>query len=147
MRLSPSTDVQRYGILLGSGSRLRGALVDGVVNGSAADVAGIKPADRVVSVDGLLTQDNTAFVRQLSNLKQGTVASLGVVRGESFVIKGMKLTTELKSQDPALGQELHASKQQQSADGESMEAETGVLEGLGSVLGGLISGAGKGGAG
>lgn len=140
-QLSNNTGVQRYGILLGSKSRLRGALVDGVVNGSAADVAGIKPADRVVSVDGLLTHDDLAFVRQLENLPQGTLASLGVVRGDAYFIKGMTLTTEIKSGRPR--QQLNASTKQQNADQEKMETETGVLEGIGSVLGGLLGGAGK----
>lgn len=140
-QLSNNTGVQRYGILLGSKSRLRGALVDGVVNGSAADVAGIKPADRVVSVDGLLTHDDLAFVRQLENLPQGNLASLGVVRGDAYFIKGMTLTTEIKSGGSR--QQLNASTKQQNADEEKMETETGVLEGIGSVLGGLLGGAGK----
>ena len=140
-QLSTNTGVQRYGILLGSKSRLRGALIDGVVSGSAADVAGIKPADRVVSVDGLLTHDDRALVRQLANLPQQTVASLGVVRGDTYLIKSMMLTTEIKSGGP--GQQPNASTKRQSTDEENMETETGVLEGIGSVLGDLFGGAGK----
>ena len=140
-QLSTNTGVQRYGILLGSKSRLRGALIDGVVSGSAADVAGIKPADRVVSVDGLLTHDDRALVRQLANLPQQTVASLGVVRGDTYLIKSMMLTTEIKS--GGSGQQLNASTKRQSTDEENMETETGVLEGIGSVLGDLFGGAGK----
>ncbi len=142
-QISTNTGVQRYGILLGSESRLRGALVDGVVNGSAADVAGLKPGDRVTSVDGLLTQDDTAFVRQLENLPRGTVASLGVVQSGVYVIKRMTLTTEIKSGGPDAKQLLNADTKQQSADGKNRESETGVLEGIGSVLGGLLGGAGK----
>ena len=142
MQFSTNTGVQRYGILLASGTHFRGALVDGVVSGSAADVAGIKPADRVVSVDGLLIKSNVALIRQLSNLTQGTVASLGLVRGDSYVIAAMRLTTELKSDAAASGQQLNAQKQQ-AANAGSMETETGVLEGIGSVLGGLLGGAGK----
>ena len=141
IQLPAKTGVQRYGILLGSETRLRGALVDGVVNGSAADVAGIKPADRVVSVDGLLTHDDLALVRQLENLPQGTLASLGVVRGNAYFIKGMTLTTEIESGGSR--QQLNASNKQQNADEEKMATETGVLEGIGSVLGGLLGGAGK----
>ena len=142
-QLTSDNVVGRYGILLGPDSRLRGAWVDGVINGSAAESSGIKPADRVVSVNGLLTQDNTAFVRQINHLPQGTMASLGVVRANAYVIKRMMLTTELKSGAAVVGDQQNASSTQQSADGKGMERENGVLQGIGSVLGGLLGGAGK----
>ena len=142
-QLSNNAGVEQYGILLNAESLLRGARVEGVVKGSVADFSGIKPADRVVSVDGVLTRDNTALVRQFDGVTLGTIVSLGVVRGDSYVIKRMELTTEIKSGTAAVERPLNASEKPRSADGKEIETESGVLEGIGSVLGGLLGGADK----
>ena len=140
-RHGSDTIAGQYGMLVAVVSRLRGAVVEGVVNGSAADIAGIKPADRVVSVDGVLTSDGTAFSRQLQNLPKQSIASLGVVRGNAYLIKGMKLTTEIKpsfvSPD---GKQAGVSDTNPAGGEQPMESEKGVLEGIGSVLGGLLGG-------
>ncbi len=142
-QLSAKAGAEQYGILLGSESTLRGAVIEGVVTGSAANLAGLKPADRVVSVNRLLTHNNTALVRQLENLPEGTLASLGVVRGDAYFIKGMTLTTEISPSGPAVEEQLNAASNQHGSDEKGMAAETGVLEGLGSVLGGLLGGGSK----
>lgn len=143
VELAQNPGLERFGIFLGTGSRLRGALVEGVITGSAADLAGLKPADRVVSVNRLLTNDGAALIRQLESLPEGTRASLGVVRGDSYLIKVMTLTTEMKAVDPATGNQFGAASTQKVSGGNSPDAETGVLEGIGSMLGGLLGGAEK----
>lgn len=136
--------VDLYGIIPGTRSRLRGAVVEGVIQGSAADAAGIKPADRVVAVDGMLARDATAFTRQLKNLPEQAIVSLGIVRGDAYLIKPLTLSAQIQPLPPAdVGEHSGASSESPDAGEQSMEAEAGVLEGIGSVLGGLLGGSRK----
>ena len=136
--------VDLYGIIPGARSRLRGAVVEGVIQGSAADAAGIKPADRVVAVEGMLARDATAFTRQLKNYPEQAIVSLGIVRGDAYLIKPLTLSAEIQPLPPAdVGENSGASSESSDAGEQSMEAEAGVLEGIGSVLGGLLGGSRK----
>ncbi|MDB4561437.1 PDZ domain-containing protein [bacterium] len=136
--------VDLYGIIPGTRSRLRGAVVEGVIQGSAADAAGIKPADRVVAVDGMLARDATAFTRQLKSLPEQAIVSLGIVRGDAYLIKPLTLSAEIQPLPPAdVGERAGASSESADAGEQSMEADAGVLEEIGSVLGGLLGGSRK----
>jgi membrane-associated protease RseP (regulator of RpoE activity)/BMFP domain-containing protein YqiC len=143
-RNSAGAMIEQYGIIPRAQSKLRGAVVEGVVQGSTAAVAGILPADRVVSVDGLLTRDAQALSRQLASLPERSSASLGVVRDNAYFIKPMLLTTEIRPASNSVGggQAGAASAAQDSAT-KPVGGENGVLEGIGSVLGGLLGGTQK----
>jgi len=137
---------EQYGIILETQSKLRGAVVEGVVEGSTAAAAGILPADRVVSVDGFLTRDARALSRQLAGLPEQASVSLGVVRENTYLIKPMLLTAELRpSSQLSGGGQADAASANQDPDAKHAGGENGVLnlEGIGSMLGGLLGGTQK----
>ena len=143
-RNSAGAMIEQYGIIPRAQSKLRGAVVEGVVQGSTAAVAGILPADRVVSVDGLLTRDAQALSRQLASLPDQSSASLGVVREGTYLIKPMLLTTEIRSASDSAGRgQTDAASADEDSTNQHAAGENGVLEGIGSVLGGLLGGSQK----
>jgi membrane-associated protease RseP (regulator of RpoE activity) len=143
-RHSSEAMIEQYGIIPAIQSKLRGAVVEGVIQGSTAAAAGILPADRVVSVDGLLTRDARALSRQLTSLPDQSSASLGVVREGTYLIKPMLLTTEIQSASDSAGRgQTDAASADQDSTNQHAAGENGVLEGIGSVLGGLLGGSQK----
>ena len=122
---------QQYGMIVEPTQAGRGVSIQGVVNGSSAAKAGLMPGDRVVSVDGKLAANCESLALQLQGRSQAEVVTLGVVRGSTYLIKPLKLSTVLD--DSAV----------QNGPSESVatpEPEKGVLGGLESVLGSLLGG-------
>jgi serine protease DegQ len=61
--------------------RSSGALIAGVMRNGPADRAGIHPGDILVAVESQPTEDTTAMLYQIAQLKPGSSATVTVVRG------------------------------------------------------------------
>ena len=131
-------DPQQYGIMVESTPGIRGVMIQGVVNGSAAAAAGLMPGDRVVSVDGKLASNRESLSRQLQGRSKGEVVSLGVVRGERYLVKPFTLSTVIDASANAPNGNKAGSSSQPA---EHFDAGESLLGGLGSALGGLLGGA------
>jgi serine protease Do len=74
-----------------------GALVESVVSGHAADKAGVRHGDVIVSVDGETIEDTRELIDTISAMPPGTKVDLGVVRnGEP-----RKITVTLEEREAA----------------------------------------------
>ena len=66
----------------------RGALVAGVAKGAPGAVAGLKPGDLIVSVDGIAIDDPSGFNYRVATKEIGQTVALGVVRnGKEYAAK------------------------------------------------------------
>jgi serine protease Do len=66
-----------------------GALVESVVEGHAADAAGVRHGDVIVAVDGEPIEDTRELIDTISSLPPGTEVDLGIVRN------GKRMTIEV----------------------------------------------------
>jgi serine protease DegQ len=71
--------------------RSSGAMIAGVVRNGPADVAGIKPGDILISVNGQAIEDTTTMLNQIAQLKPGQDATIGVVRGAQQIDLKVKI--------------------------------------------------------
>ena len=133
-----SLDSQQYGMIVKPIQGVRGISIYGVVNGSSAAKAGLVPGDRVVSVDGKLAANCESLARQLQTRPAGDVVSLGVVRGETYLVKPLTLSSVIDASATSLVESKQGPAAQSS---EKSETGKGVLGGLESVLEGLLGGA------
>ena len=143
-----ASTIEMFGIIPKAESRLRGTVVEGVVHGSAADIAGLMPADRLVAVNGFLIRNQEDLSKRLSSLAPQGRVSFGLVRGGAYLTRKMKLTTEIKEVTGVSADQVAdgSAGKQENASREKTKPENGVLEGIGSVLGGLFSGSQRPGA-
>jgi serine protease Do len=72
-----------------------GALVESVVSGHAADKAGVRHGDVIVSVDGDQIEDTRELIDTISAMPPGTEVELGVMRNG----KPMEITVTLEERD------------------------------------------------
>lgn len=114
------------GIEVSQAERQRGVFVSKVDEKSAADVAGLKVGDRIVSIDGRLLLAAETLQRELEKRNTGDELKLQVVRNGTLVSADVKLL------DPDVLAKMNT--QQTKPKGDS------VLGGLGSALGGLFGG-------
>jgi serine protease DegQ len=71
--------------------RSSGAMIAGVVRNGPADVAGLKPGDILISVNGQAIEDTTTMLNQIAQLKPGQDATIGVVRGAQQIDLKVKI--------------------------------------------------------
>ena len=136
-----ASTIEMFGIIPKAESRTRGTVVEGVVHGSAADIAGLMPADRLVAVNGYLIRNQDDLSQRLSSLAAQGKVFFGLVRGDAYLTRKMKLTTEIKEVTGASADQVaDGSDGEQENASRKTKPENGVLEGIGSVLGGLLSG-------
>ena len=70
-----------------------GLLIVDVAGGSAADAAGLKPGDVIVSIDGTTTNDNTALGDAIRSAGAGHVVHLGIFRSGKTIDVDATLST------------------------------------------------------
>ena len=63
------------------GSTIVGAVIKEVVSGGAAERAGIKAGDIVISINGVPVSDSSDLTAQVRNLAAGSTTDLVIVRG------------------------------------------------------------------
>ena len=66
-------------------STTTGALIAGVLKGSPADRAGVKPGDILISIDGRPVSDPTAMLNIVASLTPGRRASVKIRREQKDV--------------------------------------------------------------
>ncbi len=62
-------------------SDTRGALIAGVFRGGPASLAGVKPGDILVELDGRHVDDSSSMLNQIAGLEPGKTAALKILRG------------------------------------------------------------------
>ena len=64
-----------------------GALIEAVLDGSAAEAAGFQIGDLVISVDGVATRGSSSLRAQVVDNRPGTVLEFGIIRdGEPMTL-------------------------------------------------------------
>ncbi|MFG0288992.1 MAG: PDZ domain-containing protein [Rhodopirellula sp. JB044] len=134
----------------------RGVLVVTVKEGSAGELSGIQPNDRIVSAAGRLVRDTNGLVRELALLNPGDAVTLGIVRGNAIKeieaemggpggVPARSATERGEARVETPSQERKPDSQSQAAN----PASTGesLLGGVGSALGSFFSGSGNSDAG
>ncbi len=109
----------------------RGIQAMEVPAGSAGNAMGLRPGDRIVSIDGSLVRDPSDFARQIRGRVPGTTVKISVVRGESL----RTLSGPLAGEDGRLDIESVATADPPIPP----KPAEGLLGGVGSMLGGLFS--------
>ena len=118
-----------------SARRPRGAVVAETLPRSPAARSGLRPGDRVVSVDGRLVRTAEDLVGELSRFEPGQTASLHYSRDERLDVARVTLATP----------EAIAAAVESGADETPKPADNGgrgrsFFDGFGSALGGLLGG-------
>lgn len=124
------------GLEVRNASPQRGIEVVVAPAGTAGVVGGLKPLDRIVSVEGRLVREIDDLIRELSLTQPGDSMQFGVVRGESM------LELDIEMGGPG-GKPIRSATEKSITDTDS-ESETspnggGLLGGMGAALGGLFS--------
>ena len=122
----------RLGLMIEDPGGLRGVLVTSVREGTFASEAGIRPGDRIVSIDGRLIADSMALRREVAGLNLGDDLSMGMVRNGQLISKTVMIKNATSNAD---GSPVASAK---DAEQESRESVGGIASGLGSVIGGLF---------
>ncbi|MFK8114527.1 MAG: PDZ domain-containing protein [Rubripirellula sp.] len=104
---------------------VRGVIVQEVATNSPAAAAGLKPGDRVISVDGKILISQASYDREIANHGAGDEVMLQVVR------EGKLISTDIKFTDP--GNIAKA-----DAPAKAKQEPSSLLSGVGSALGGLF---------
>jgi serine protease DegQ len=78
--------------------RASGALIAGVMRNGPADRAGVRPGDILVGVDSQATEDTTAMLFQIAQLKPGSSANLTLVRGSQQLTLNVQVGKRPKPQ-------------------------------------------------
>lgn len=123
----------------------RGIEVVVVRDSSAGKIGGLKPQDRIVSVEGRLVKDIDGLIRELTLSQPGDEVQFGVVRGDSMLElniemggpggKPIQSATAKRSPTP------QADAPTRREDGSN--AGPSLLSGMGSALGGFFAGDGQ----
>ena len=77
-----------------------GALIAGVLKGGPADIAGVKPGDVLMEVNGKPVSDSSSLLNLIAVLKPGEVANLSVARKNT----GMKFSVKVARRPPQVAQ-------------------------------------------
>ncbi|TWT49180.1 serine endoprotease [Rubripirellula amarantea] len=133
---SPANRV-RLGLIIEDPRGLRGVLVTDVRNNMPGDVAGLKPGDRIVSVDGRLLADGSALRQELQQRQVGEKLTLGIVRNGQLATKTLTLTNV----------EPKSKSSNTVASDDSAPKSGNLATGLGSMIGGFFNGSGGKGSG
>jgi len=83
------TQGPRLGIQPGYGEDKEGVLIKGVVEGGAADKAGLKEGDRIVEIAGKPVKDIQTYMVLMAEQKKGVPLDVAYIRGDK------KLTTKV----------------------------------------------------
>ncbi len=75
----------------GIGSNVEGALIGDVVQGSPADMAGVKQGDVVTSINGMQIKTATELQNAVAGMMPDTTAQLGVLRNGNMMMLSVKL--------------------------------------------------------
>ncbi len=127
----------KLGVEIENAEGTRGATVISVQPNSAAQRAGLKVGDRIVSVDGQLVADTPGLIREVASRAPGSSIAVQLVRNDRLLNSRVTLTDGAEPTDtPAVS----------AAEGptENLATNSGasILEGVGSTLGGLLNGSG-----
>ena len=68
-----------------------GTLIAGVINGSPADKAGVKPGDLLVAIDAQPVRDAQQMLETIAMLTPGHDAKLSIRRGQQTLERGVKV--------------------------------------------------------
>ena len=79
------------GIAMGMRPEQRGVMVDGVVDGSPAAMAGLKVGDMIVALDGSAINDGGELLQMLAKREAGDSVKLGVLRDDKTFSRNVKL--------------------------------------------------------
>ncbi|TWT99058.1 PDZ domain-containing protein [Neorhodopirellula pilleata] len=122
----------------------RGIEVVVAPEGTAGVIGGLKPQDRIVSVDGRLVKDIDGLIRELSVTQPGESVRFGVVRGESMLEldiemggpRGKPIRGATEQNAPSTAANQDAGNQSDAAQG---DVGSSILGGMGAALGGLFA--------
>lgn len=127
------------GLEVRNASPKRGVEVVTVRESTAGEVGGLKPQDRIVSVEGRLVKDIDGLIRELAVSQPGDEVQFGVVRGESM----LELKIEMGGPGGKPLQSATASQaksRETSAKPKDSDSGPSLLSGMGSALGSFFAG-------
>jgi membrane-associated protease RseP (regulator of RpoE activity) len=157
LKQSPTeTAIIGMGVNVGDIVGKRGVVVEEIVAGSSAQAEGLQVGDRIVSIDGRLVQDATAFRRELAGRAIGDVVSVNAARNDTFITFELTLQNRSGEVLPSAGPSAIAKNATESeapasagpaspdvAPNSAAGSPAGlppILGGLRSALGGLFGG-------
>ena len=128
----PTHTVQDLGIATEESDSLRGVIVTKVRENSAADAAGLRAGDRIVSLGGQLVANRGSMESEVAKHQLGDELRLQFVRDKELIVTDMTLAS-----GDALASNAAPTANEPAKGGGS------VIEGIGSMLGGLLGGKAK----